>query len=89
MGAMPEEIDGVAGLLHDRQEVVTGKRTYYTGSINGMRTIGVFSRWGKVAAAATAATLVHKFGITDLLFTGVAGAIHPDLRIGDIVIGSK
>ena len=89
MGAMPEEIDGVAGLLYDRLEVITGKRTYYTGFIKGIRTVVVFSRWGKVAAAATAATLIHKFNITDMLFTGVAGAIHPDLNIGDIVIGKK
>lgn len=88
MGAMPEEIEGVARLLTDRQEITTGNRTYYTGCLNGIQTVVVFSRWGKVAAAATAATLIHKFNITDLLFTGVAGAIQKDLNTGDIVIGT-
>jgi adenosylhomocysteine nucleosidase len=49
----------------------------------------VFSRWGKVAAATTATTLIHEFKITELLFTGVAGAINSDLKIGDIVLGKR
>lgn len=89
MGAMPEEIEGVAKLLTGRQELTTGNRTYYSGYLNGIHTVVVFSRWGKVAAAATAATLIHKFHITDLLFTGVAGAIQPEMNTGDIVIGTK
>lgn len=89
MGAMPEEIAGVAKLLTGRTETTTGNRTYYTGYINGIRTVVVFSRWGKVAASATAATLIHKFHITDLLFTGVAGAIHDELHTGDIVVGTR
>ena len=49
----------------------------------------VFSRWGKVAAATTVATLIHEFHITDLIFTGVAGAINPGLNIGDIVLAQR
>lgn len=89
MSAMPEEILGVEQLLEDLQEHESGMRTYYTGKINGIKTVVVFSRWGKVAAATTVATLILKFGITELIFTGVAGGINPDLRIGDIVIGTR
>lgn len=89
MGAMPEEIEGVVGLLTDCKIYSMGKRTYFTGKINGIDTVVVFSRWGKVAAATTATTLIHEFKITELLFTGVAGAISPDLKIGDIVLGKR
>jgi adenosylhomocysteine nucleosidase len=89
MGAMPEEIKGVIALLSGCREHSTGKRTYFTGSINGINTVVVFSRWGKVAAAATAATLIHKFNVTELIFTGVAGAIHSGLHTGDIVIAKR
>ena len=89
MGAMPEEIEGVVHLLTDCQELSMGKRTYYSGQLNGIDTVVVFSRWGKVAAATTATTLIHQFQITELLFTGVAGAISPDLKIGDIVLGKR
>lgn len=64
-------------------------RTYYAGTFEGIKTVVVFSRWGKVAAATTVSTLIHDFNITELLFTGVAGAINPDLNIGDIVIAKR
>jgi len=89
MGAMPEEIEGIVSLLSNSKELSLGKRIYYTGQINGVDTIVVFSRWGKVAAATTATTLIHEFKITELLFTGVAGAIGLDLNIGDVVLGKR
>ncbi len=89
MGAMPEEIDGVVALLENPVASSMGKRIYFTGQINGIDTVVVFSRWGKVAAATTATTLIHEFKITELLFTGVAGAISPKLKIGDVVLGKR
>jgi adenosylhomocysteine nucleosidase len=89
MGAMPEEIDGVVALLTNLVASSMGKRTYFKGQINGIDTVVVFSRWGKVASATSATTLIHEFKITELLFTGVAGAISPDLKIGDIVLGKR
>ncbi len=89
MGAMPEEIKGIADLLENRQEVILGQRTYYTGSLKGKSVVVVFSRWGKVAAATTVTTLILQFGITELLFTGVGGGLHPTLQIGDVVIASR
>lgn len=89
MGAMPEEISEVIHLLGEKQEFSRGMRTYYVGKLNGIKTIVVFSRWGKVAAATTVSNLILEFNITELIFTGVAGAINPVLNIGDIVIGKR
>lgn len=89
MGAMPEEIAGLLPLLVNREETVAGMRVYYTGLLNGRKVVIVFSRWGKTAAAATVSALILKFGITELIFTGVAGGIHKDLHIGDIVVATR
>ena len=89
MGAMPEEIVGVIGLLKDKEEHTYGKRTYFKGQLNEISTVVVISGWGKVAAAATISTLILKFNITELIFTGVAGAINPGLKIGDIVLAKR
>ena len=89
MGAMPEEIEGVVKLLSGIHSSSHAGRVYYEGSINNIKTIVVISGWGKVAAAATVSTLIHRFNITELIFTGVAGAVNPKLKIGDIVIGSR
>lgn len=89
MGAMPQEIDGVITLLNNPVRRVIGMRSYTSGTINGINTVVVFSRWGKVAAAATAATLIHVFNVDEIIFTGVAGAIDHSLNIGDIVIAKR
>ena len=89
MGAMIEEIEGVVALLNNCVSETKGQRTYYSGQINGIDTVVVFSRWGKVAAATTVTTLIHEFKISELLFTGVAGGISDDLKIGDVVLGQR
>jgi adenosylhomocysteine nucleosidase len=89
LGAMPEEINGIVSLLKNKSEVVKGMRTYYIGRINDVEVVVVFSRWGKVASATTVTHLIIEFGITELIFTGVAGAISQDLNIGDIVIANS
>jgi adenosylhomocysteine nucleosidase len=89
MGAMPEEIEGVTALLSHCTSESMGQRTYFSGQINGIDSVVVFSRWGKVAAATTVTTLINKYHITELIFTGVAGAINTNLKIGDIVLGRR
>jgi adenosylhomocysteine nucleosidase len=89
MGAMPEEVNGIIHLLTDREEVRLGMRTYYTGQLNGTPTVVVFSRWGKVAAATTVSTLILHFNVSEIIFTGVAGAIDSGLNVGDIVVGKR
>lgn len=86
MGAMLEEVDLIKTLMQSTDITEDGSRHYYHGTINNIDSILTFSRWGKVASSTTATALITKFGITHLLFTGVAGATHPDLKIGDIVV---
>lgn len=86
MGAMHEEIASVKASMANLQEEQHGDRTYYTGTIHGHCVVLTFSRWGKVASAITATTLVTLFHIDQLIFTGVAGATSATLNIGDIVI---
>lgn len=89
MGAMPEEIAGITALLENKVEKALGRRIYTAGTLNGIDTVVVFSRWGKVAAAATVSTLILEYKVTEVIFTGVAGAIAPYLSIGDVVIGKR
>ncbi|MEY4702802.1 MAG: hypothetical protein RIR96_699 [Bacteroidota bacterium] len=89
MGAMPEEVEGIIDLMEEVETHEIGKRIYHLGKINKKKCVVVFSRWGKVAASSTASTLIHIFGVTEIWFTGVAGAINDKVKIGDIIIGEK
>ena len=89
MGAMPEEVDIIRNQMMGVSKAQHGSRTYYIGKINGIDVVLAFSRWGKVAASITATSLITKFRIDQLIFTGVAGATAPDLNIGDIVVSGE
>ena len=66
-----------------------GMRDYSVGQLWGIDAVCVLSRIGKVAASMTATMLVEKFGVTHILFTGVAGSGDAGVRVGDIVIGES
>lgn len=86
MGAMAEEVSQLRLHMVETRSECRGMREYVTGKIHGKTVTLVFSRWGKVAAASTATTLIEKYGVECLIFTGVAGAIDPALNVGDIVV---
>ena len=49
----------------------------------------MLSRIGKVAAASTVTTLINKFGVDRVIFTGLAGGVHREAKVGDIVIAKS
>ena len=87
LGAMHDEVSSIKSLMVISHETQIGGREYIEGKIKSIDVVLTFSRWGKVAASSAATTLIHKFNVDFLLFTGVAGAVHPMLNIGDVVIG--
>lgn len=90
MGAMTEEIAGLIEAMEPGAErVEVGQRTYHRGELFGREAVVVFSRWGKVAAATTATELLARHGVDEIVFTGVAGAAHPEARVGDVIVGSR
>jgi len=66
--------------------VEAGQRTFYEGTWAGQDVVLVLSRIGKVSAAITTMLLLERFGVTHVIFSGVAGAVDPRLRVGDVVI---
>ncbi len=87
MSAMREEIETLIHELEVTEKVVRGMRSYYLGKLWGKEVVLVFSRWGKVASATTATHMITDFEVSEILFTGVAGALDAKLEIGDVVIG--
>jgi adenosylhomocysteine nucleosidase len=86
MGAMAEEISLLRHHLSETQVETRGMREYVSGQLRHKTVTVAFSRWGKVAASSTATTLIERYGVDCLVFTGVAGALDPVLDVGDIVI---
>ena len=86
MGAMPEEIEPLIAKLDNVTTTIYAANKYYEGTYKGKEVVVAYSKIGKVFATLTATMLIEKFGCDILLFSGVAGAISDDLKIGDLVI---
>ena len=89
MGAMPEEIAPIIKRLDNLNVVEHAANKYYEGSYNGQELVVAYSKIGKVFATLTATTLLEKFDCNILLFSGVAGAISNDLKVGDLIVADK
>jgi len=89
MGAMPEEIEPLLEKVENINRVEYAKNSYYEATYKGKELVIAYSKIGKVFSSLTAATLIEKFSCEKLLFSGVAGAINPELKIGDLIIADK
>jgi len=87
IGAMDEEIELLLGDLQGRQELAYPGATLYRGQLDGVSVLLTRGGIGKVNAALTTAHLLAA-GASRIIFTGVAGGVHPDLRVGDIVVST-
>ncbi len=88
MGAMAEEIEPLLEQVEDIKKIEYAKNIYYEATYRGREIVIAYSKIGKVFASLTATILIEKFGCNRLLFSGVAGAINPELKIGDLIIAS-
>jgi adenosylhomocysteine nucleosidase len=89
LGAMPQEVALMARSMTIHRTVEAGLRTFYEGEWGGQEVVLVLSRVGKVSAAVTTLLLLERFGVSHVVFSGVAGAVDPKLRLGDVVIADR
>lgn len=86
LGAMREEIEPLLSHMDNIKEINYANNIFYEASFKGKDVVVAYSKIGKVFSSLTATLLIEKFGCDILLFSGVAGAISGDLKIGDLVI---
>ncbi len=89
MSAMHEELAAVLAAMPDEQRVQVAGRDFGVGHWQGHPVVVVLSRIGKVAAATTATVLLERFAVDTLVFTGVAGGLGADVRVGDVVVAER
>ena len=89
IGAMREEITPLLEIIGDYKTVEYAKNIFYEAEFNGVQLVIAYSKIGKVFASLTASTMIEKFKVEQILFSGVAGAINPKLKIGDLIYATK
>ena len=75
--------------LADKQVQEIRGQKFLTGALNGRRVVIAQTGIGKVNAAVTATLLIDRFQPQEVIFSGVAGGLSPNIQPGDIVIAAK
>jgi adenosylhomocysteine nucleosidase len=88
MGALPQELDLILAQARGMPDRCGG-REFWSGHWHGHDFVAVLSRIGKVAAASTAALLIERHRVDAVIFTGVAGGLGEQVRVGDVVVGTE
>jgi adenosylhomocysteine nucleosidase len=89
LGAFDEEV----AILHDNM-IEKESHTFLgipftTGKLKGRNVVLVETGVGKVNSAMTVTLLIEHFRPAEVIFSGIAGGINPELSPGDLVIGEK
>ncbi|GEO37881.1 phosphorylase [Skermanella aerolata] len=74
--------------LEDRREHVVNGTVFLTGTIEAKPVVLFLSGISMVNAAMTTQLALDRFTIDRIVFSGIAGGVDPDLKIGDVVVPS-
>jgi len=89
MGAFDKEVTLIEDRLTDPREHVIEQMRFVSGKIEGRDVVVAWTGIGKVNAAMTTTLMLEHFKPREVIFTGIAGGVNPDLRPGDIVVASS
>jgi adenosylhomocysteine nucleosidase len=89
LGAFEREVTLLEDQLTERREQTIEGIRFVRGKLNGREVVVVWTGVGKVNAAMTTTLLIEHFKPKHIIFTGIAGAVNPELQPGDIVIAER
>ncbi|QCD44262.1 5'-methylthioadenosine/adenosylhomocysteine nucleosidase [Campylobacter mucosalis] len=89
LGAMNEEITPILERVGEYETINYANNSFYKANYKGKDLIIAYSKIGKVNSSLTATLLIEKFGAKTLLFSGVAGALNENLKIGELIYATS
>lgn len=87
--AFEEEVWAIIDNMRESTESRWRIRSLYTGKINDKDVVVMTTGVGKVRTAASIQYMLDHFPVEAVVFTGTAGAVNPDVKIGDVVISQR
>lgn len=89
IGAMDVEVDGIKKNIDNlKTEEISGIK-FCSGKLFGKDVVVAKSGEGKVNSAMTAQTMILKYNPEFIVNSGVAGGLHPDMKVTDIAIAEN
>lgn len=88
IGAMDVEVKELISMLDNKKMTEIAGLKFYDGRLEGRDVVVVQSGISKVNAAMCTQILISEFKVDFMINTGVAGALHEDLDVLDVVIST-
>lgn len=89
LSAMREEITPFLKRFPNYTQEEVGGNVFYKVVDGEYELVLAYSKIGKVHSALTTATMILHFGCEKLIFSGVAGGLSSELKVGDLIIANK
>jgi len=86
---MREELEPILEKVEIKEVLDYARNKFYLAEFDNKELVLAYSKIGKVNSATTATIMIEKFNAKKILFSGVAGGVDEDLKIGDLVIATK
>ncbi len=88
IGAMAVEIATLKENMENLRASTRANMEFCEGTLQGMDVVLAQCGVGKINAAMCTQILIDCYGVTHVVNTGIAGSLHADLDIGDLVIST-
>lgn len=89
LGAMASELAALRKVLTDTTEHGVAGAAFTTGTLAGKAVVLVCCGVSMVNAAMMAQRTLDLFNVTHLVVSGCAGGVDPELKVGDVFVGSQ
>ena len=87
LGAIPQESELVERAIVGARHAKLGPFPYVTGKLAGRRVILAVTGIGKTNAGMVTTAFIEKFKPREVIMTGTASRIDPEIRNGDVIVG--
>jgi adenosylhomocysteine nucleosidase len=89
IGAMAEEIDLFKKKMKIKETHTYARVDYHVGEMAGQEVVLVQAGIGKVKSTISTQILIDHFAVDMIVFTGLAGALAPNLKRGDLIVANQ
>jgi adenosylhomocysteine nucleosidase len=89
IGAVKEEVASIKRAMTIRETWHTRASSFWAGTFAGREVVLVRSGMGKIRASEAFLHVCERFAPSLILSMGYAGAVTPELKIGDLIVADK
>jgi adenosylhomocysteine nucleosidase len=89
MSAFDAELIALRAATRVTETRVVNGRTHYLGTLAGHRVVLLLSGFSMVNAAMTTQSLLDRYTISAIVFSGIAGGVNPGLHVGDVTVPAQ